>query len=109
MKKILAFIAAALLGLSAGLQSYAQNGYKIQAIVVDDLGPIAGAGVLEKGTSNGTATDLDGAFTLTASSADAQIEISFVGYATLRSRSMLLRFRPRSNWPRTISTWKMPW
>ena len=42
MKKVLAFIAAALLGLSAGLQSYAQNGYKIQAIVVDDLGPIAG-------------------------------------------------------------------
>lgn len=83
MKKVLAFIAAALLGLSAGLQSYAQNGYKIQAIVVDDLGPIAGAGVLEKGTSNGTATDLDGAFALTVSSADAQIEISFVGYATL--------------------------
>ena len=83
MKKVLAFIAAALLGLSAELQSYAQNGYKIQAIVVDDLGPIAGAGVLEKGTSNGTATDLDGAFALTVSSADAQIEISFVGYATL--------------------------
>ena len=29
MKKVLAFIAAALLGLSAELQSYAQNGYKM--------------------------------------------------------------------------------
>ena len=57
MKKVLAFIAAALLGLSAELQSYAQNGYKIQAIVVDAFGPKVGAGVHEKGTSNGPARD----------------------------------------------------
>ena len=38
--------------------------------------------ILEKGTTNGTITDMDGVFTLTVSSS-AQVEISYVGYKTL--------------------------
>ena len=41
-----------------------------------------GATVLEQGTSNGTITDIDGAYTLKVSSADATVEISCIGYTT---------------------------
>ena len=38
--------------------------------------------MLEQGTTNGTITDIDGAYTLKVSSADALVEISCIGYAT---------------------------
>ncbi|MDN3670439.1 TonB-dependent receptor [Echinicola jeungdonensis] len=44
-----------------------------------DGGPLIGATVLEKGTSNGTVTDLDGKFSLNVSE-DATLVISFLGY-----------------------------
>lgn len=50
--------------------------------VLDNLDePIIGASVLEKGTSNGTITDLDGNFNLTVSP-QATLVISYIGYAT---------------------------
>lgn len=54
----------------------------IKGVVEDDLGPIAGANVLEKGTTNGTITDMDGNFTLDVSS-NAVLVISFIGYQNL--------------------------
>lgn len=54
----------------------------ISGIVTDQLGePIIGANVLEKGTTNGIITDLDGAFSLTLAS-DARLVISYIGYIT---------------------------
>lgn len=47
----------------------------------DDL-PLIGATVLEKGTSAGTVTDADGAFTLTVSDPAAQLRVSYLGYVT---------------------------
>lgn len=44
--------------------------------------PIPGVSVLEKGTSNGTITDVDGAYTLTLKSETPVLVFSFVGYAT---------------------------
>lgn len=44
-------------------------------------GPVIGASVIEKGTTNGTMTDNDGHFTLTVSKG-AVIEISSIGYKT---------------------------
>ena len=41
---------------------YAQT--EIRGTVEDALGPIIGATVMEKGTTNGTVTDLDGNFIL---------------------------------------------
>ena len=38
----------------------------VKGVVEDALGPIAGANVVEKGTTNGTITDMDGNFTLNA-------------------------------------------
>ncbi len=62
--------------------SYAQQ-VPIQGTVISETDnlPIIGASVIEKGTTNGTITDLDGNFTLNASSGSV-IQISYVGYLT---------------------------
>lgn len=60
-----------------------QRSVKINGVVKDAAGePVIGASVKEKGTPNGTITDIDGRFSLTATSAGATLEISFVGYKT---------------------------
>lgn len=52
----------------------------VKGMVTDPKGePIIGASVVEKGTTNGIITDLDGAFTLKVP-ADAVISITYVGY-----------------------------
>lgn len=57
-------------------------GYEVSGSVTDELGPVVGATVLEKGTSNGTVTDLDGRFTLMVAGPTAEVEISCIGYAS---------------------------
>ena len=57
--------------------------YTVKGRVVDELGPIAGAAVLEQGTLNGTETDMDGYFELTVPSASSMIEIRLLGYKTV--------------------------
>lgn len=52
----------------------------ITGTIVDNDGePIVGANVLEKGTTNGTITDLDGRFTLQIA-LQATLKISYIGY-----------------------------
>jgi len=50
--------------------------------VSDGMGPLPGASVLVKGTTNGTQTDFDGNFTIDAPS-DATLVISYIGYKTM--------------------------
>ena len=52
---------------------------KVTGTVEDALGPIAGANVVEKGTTNGTITDMDGKFNLEVSP-NAVLVITFIGY-----------------------------
>ena len=47
--------------------------------VSDDSGPIPGASVIVKGTTNGTTTDFDGNYTIEANNGDV-LAISYVGY-----------------------------
>lgn len=55
--------------------------------VVDKSGePVIGVTVMEKGTANGTVTDLDGMFSLSAT-ADAVLTFSYIGYATQEQRA----------------------
>ena len=55
----------------------------ISGLVMDVMGePIVGVNVMEKGTTNGTITDMDGKFLLKAP-ANATLIISFIGYKTL--------------------------
>ncbi|MGP1477640.1 MAG: TonB-dependent receptor [Phocaeicola sp.] len=57
-----------------------QQSFRISGKVVDSNGdPIIGANVLEKGTTRGTITDVDGAFVLDVSK-DATLEITYIGY-----------------------------
>lgn len=56
-----------------------QQANKVTGTVKDALGPIIGASVMEKGTSNGTITDMDGKFSLNVRSG-ATLVISYVGY-----------------------------
>ena len=50
----------------------------ITGVVSDELGPIAGANVVVQGTTNGTTTDFDGNFTISAKKGDV-LEVSYVG------------------------------
>ena len=79
MKRILTSIAVL---LAACATVFAQGGYQVKGVVVDAMGPVIGATVMEQGTSKGTSTGLDGNYTLTVSGPDAVIEISCIGYAT---------------------------
>ena len=59
-----------------------QQNAKVTGTVEDALGPVAGASVVIKGTTNGTMTDMDGNFTLDGVKNGDIIQISFIGYAT---------------------------
>ena len=55
----------------------------VKGTVVDAKGePLIGVSILEKGTNNGTITDIDGNFTLSVAEG-ATIEVSYIGYKTL--------------------------
>ena len=71
-----AFLSALLFFVGVGM--YAQS---VSGTVTSEDGPLPGATVVVKGTANGTTTDFDGNFTI-AASADAILEVSFVGFTT---------------------------
>lgn len=49
--------------------------------VSDDTGPLVGASIVEKGTTNGTQTDFDGNFSIEVDS-NATLVISYIGFTT---------------------------
>lgn len=63
------------------IHANAQN-IKVTGTVNDNLGPVTGASVLVKGTSNGCITDLNGEFALLNVPSKAVLVVSFVGYQT---------------------------
>ena len=62
-------------------QEIQQATKKITGTVVDAQGPVIGASVVEKGTTNGTVTDFDGNFSLNVKEG-ATIVVSFIGFET---------------------------
>ena len=81
--------ACSLLGMYSPLAANAENSVqavqqstkKITGTVSDSQGPVIGASIVEKGTTNGTVTDLDGNFTLNVKPG-ATLVISYIGYTT---------------------------
>lgn len=68
-----------------GLQNHVSNAAPegVEGIVLDEQGlPVVGANVIEKGTTNGVITDVDGKFTLTVKK-EAVLTISYIGYNTM--------------------------
>lgn len=58
--------------------SFAQE-KTVTGVVSDEIGPIAGANVIVKGTSRGTTTDFDGNYAISAKVGEV-LEFSYVGY-----------------------------
>ncbi len=54
----------------------------VTGTVSDEMGPLPGASVLVKGTTNGTQTDFDGNYTIDAPS-NATLVISYIGFKTM--------------------------
>jgi TonB-linked SusC/RagA family outer membrane protein len=69
---------------SLGFTSWASAQYTVSGKLTDEQNePLTGVSVIEKGTTNGTITDLDGAYTLQVKSKGAAtLVFSFVGYAS---------------------------
>ena len=82
MNRIMTLCASLVLSCIMGVSVFAQGGYEVKGVVVDAIGPVIGATIIEQGTTNGTSTGLDGDYVLTVSSADAVVEISCIGYAS---------------------------
>lgn len=77
----LKFIAAVLICIMSPLWAFSQT-ITVSGTVVDELGePLVGATVQQKGTSNGTSTDIDGNYSLSISP-KGTITVSYVGYNT---------------------------
>lgn len=58
----------------------------IKGKILDSMGqPVIGANIVEKGTTNGTISDMDGLFTLDVSD-QAVLEISYIGFANQQVR-----------------------
>lgn len=57
-------------------------GDKITGTVIDEKGePVIGANIVQKGTTNGTITDIDGHFSLAAPD-NSTLQITYIGYVT---------------------------
>ncbi len=73
-----AFAAVALFSCSL---AFAQT-QKVSGTVLDNLGePLAGVNIVEKGTTNGTLTDIDGNYALNVARGKTLV-FSFIGYRT---------------------------
>jgi TonB-linked SusC/RagA family outer membrane protein len=78
MEKLKRFLMSVMLIFAGAICMYAQT--EITGTVVDELGEgVIGATVKEKGTSNGTVTDLDGNFKLKVAEG-ATLVVSYIGY-----------------------------
>lgn len=65
------------LGLQAALAQF-----QVKGMVKDaDGAALPGATILEKGTQNGTSSDIDGAYSLQVSGRNAVLQVSFIGYS----------------------------
>jgi len=59
------------------------QGVQVSGIIKDDTGqPIPGVNVIEKETTNGTATDANGKYSLLVTNENAILVFSFIGYTT---------------------------
>ena len=81
---------------------------QITGLVLDEHKlPVIGANVVEKGTTNGTVTDLDGKFTLAVQD-NAVLLVSYIGYITQEipvkaTASLILRYR------KILKVWMKSW
>lgn len=54
----------------------------VTGTITSNEGPLAGASIVEKGTTNGAQSDFDGNYTITVTNDNAVLIISYIGYST---------------------------
>ena len=60
---------------------YSQEGFNVSGKVLDENGKsMIGVNIVEKGTTTGTVTGIDGNFSITVSEPNATLVFSYVGY-----------------------------
>ena len=82
IKSLKTFLVCAMLALM-GTTLAAQNTRTVTGKVVDEKGdPMAGAFVIQQGTSNGVSTGADGKYSIRIPAAQTVLEIQYIGYVT---------------------------
>jgi TonB-linked SusC/RagA family outer membrane protein len=77
------FLFFVLISIPLWAQQQQENAKKVHGIVKSTSGlKLAGANILVKGTTTGTATDAQGAFQLTVSSLQDTLRVTYIGYYT---------------------------
>lgn len=71
-----------LLCISFSTTAFSQNNIVVSGTVSDNMGPLPGANIIVKGTSNGTTTDFDGNYTLNNVPADGVLVFSYISFTT---------------------------
>lgn len=83
MRKVALLLYVLSIWIAHTVPLYAQTS-QVRGKVTDQNGEaIPGATVIEKGTSNGTTTDIEGTYSLTPSSQNATLQFSFIGKKSL--------------------------
>ena len=82
-KSILLFVLFTL--TSIPLLLFAQGGYQVTGHIIsaEDNQPMIGVSVLEKGTTNGVITDINGNYSITVTKSPATLQFSYVGMKTI--------------------------
>ena len=91
-KTMMSFIAVIAALLTTSVTVFAQDVKEVSAaqrtitgkVVDQDGNPVIGAMVILSGTNNGSATDLEGKYSLTIKQNDASLEFTSIGYETVK-------------------------
>jgi len=79
MKRL--FLLISILCLATGMDIYAQQRFPVTGTVVDAKNaPLIGVAVVEKGTTNGAETNLDGKFSINVASQNSVLVITYMGF-----------------------------
>ena len=84
-RRVQAFLAVLIFCILPAVQVAAQGQVSVRGVVSDELGPVVGAGVVVKGTTQGVVTDLDGAYSIKVPKG-AVLVFSSLGYTSVEVR-----------------------
>ncbi|MFQ9914598.1 MAG: SusC/RagA family TonB-linked outer membrane protein [Bacteroides ovatus] len=85
-KSILLFVLFTLTSIPPLL--FAQGGYQVTGHIIsaEDNQPMIGVSVLEKGTTNGVITDMNGNYSITVTKSPAILQFSYIGMKTMEKQ-----------------------
>lgn len=89
------YVSAAAGNATNGINAVQQSAQTVKGKVIDENGePLIGVSILEKGSTTGAVTDLDGNFTYKPSSSNAMVTITYIGYQPITMKASQLGKNP---------------